>query len=122
MPNQLMVIAPYWLESAETWVFDDAAVDLRQEPFVAGMPEIIDGLVADIPNAREGFRMLFSASPFPGMHRKLTQVREELGGNWYHDEETDLEGWLCPALFKYFDKAPDELFVKAEVRSSGQTH
>ena len=25
-----------------------------------------------------------------------------------------MEGWLCPALFKYFDKAPREIFVKAE--------
>ena len=36
MPNQLMVIAPYWLESAGTWVIDDAAVELLQEPFYGG--------------------------------------------------------------------------------------
>ena len=25
-----------------------------------------------------------------------------------------MEGWLCPALFHYFDSAPLELYVKAE--------
>jgi hypothetical protein len=33
MPNQILVIAPYLLDSVETWVFDDAAVDLIQEAF-----------------------------------------------------------------------------------------
>lgn len=63
MPNQIQVIAPYWLDSAGTWVFDDVATDLVREPFVNGIPAMIDDLVAEIPNARNGFRMLFSASP-----------------------------------------------------------
>lgn len=25
-----------------------------------------------------------------------------------------MEGWLCPALFKYFEQAPARIFVKAE--------
>jgi hypothetical protein len=25
-----------------------------------------------------------------------------------------MEGWLCPALFKYFDRAPDRLYLRAE--------
>ena len=61
MPNQIMIIVPYWLEAAGTWVFDDPATDLKQEPFVEGIPEMIDDLIADIPNARNGFRLLFSA-------------------------------------------------------------
>jgi hypothetical protein len=36
------------------WVFDDPAVGLVREPFVAGMPEIIDYLVRDIPDAHSG--------------------------------------------------------------------
>ena len=27
----------------------------------------------------------------------------------------NLEGWLCPALFKYFDKAPPELYGRADL-------
>lgn len=116
MANQIMVIAPYWLEDAGTWVFDDPATDLKQEPFVEGIPEMIDDLVAGIPKARQGFRLLFSAAPFPGWQRKLTRLRQDLGGWWYASDEPEAEGWLCPALFRYFDEAPTEIYVKAEAR------
>ena len=112
MSNQIQVIASYWVHG--TWVFDDATTGLVQEPFVSGVPEMIDDLVADIPNARKGFRMLFSTAPFPGFQRRLEWVREEMGGNWYKTNQPAIEGWLCPALFEYFDEAPKELFVKAE--------
>jgi hypothetical protein len=75
---------------------------------------MIDHLVAAIPDARRGFRLLFSASPFPGYQRKLTRLREEFGGWWYESTEPEMEGWLCPALFRYFDEAPAEIYVKAE--------
>ena len=65
MANQIMAIAPYWLDELQTWVFDDDAVGLVQEPFVSGVPEMINDLVAEIPDARNGFRLLFSASAFP---------------------------------------------------------
>lgn len=112
MSNQIGIISPYWLH--DTWVFDDPATGLVQEPFVAGVPVMIDDLVADIPDARSGFRLLFSALPFPGYQRKLEWVREEMGGNWYRSEEPPMEGWLCPALFRYFESAPAELYVRAE--------
>lgn len=112
MSNQIQVITPY-LHSG-TWVFDDPAAGLVQEPFVSGIPEMIDDLVRDIPNAQRGFRLLFSAGPFPGFQRKLAWVREEMGGNWYRADQPRSEGWLCPALFRYFESAPEELFVKAE--------
>ena len=112
MANAIMVIKPYW--HSGTWVFDDDAVGLVREPFVAGVPEMIDRLVRDIPNARNGFRLLFSASAFPGHQASFTRVRGDLGGTWYRREEPPMEGWLCPALFKYFDEAPPTIYVKAE--------
>ena len=42
MSNQIMVIAPYWVEEFGSWVFDDPAAGLQQEPFVGGVPEMID--------------------------------------------------------------------------------
>jgi hypothetical protein len=112
MSNHIFVIAPYW--HAGLWVFDDDRVDLVKEPFVSGIPEMIDDLVQDIPNARQGFRLLFSPGPFPGFQRKLTWVREEFGGNWYRADQPAMEGWLCPAMLLYFQSPPLELFVKAE--------
>ena len=109
-----MVIRPYW--SAGTWVFDDPAVGLVREPFVCGIPQMIDRLVADaeIPDARNGFRLLFSDRPFPGQQARFARVRSEHGGTWYRDEATGAEGWLCPALFKYFDEAPEVLHTRVE--------
>jgi hypothetical protein len=99
------------------WVFDDPRVGLDKEPFVSGADTLIDLLVANIPDAGKGFRLLFSASPFPGYAAKLQWRREEYGGNWYFSPDYNREGWLCPALFKYFDKAPKEIYVKAEPRA-----
>jgi hypothetical protein len=119
MSNHIMVIAPYWLEEAGTWVFDDPAVGLHQEPFVSGTPEMIEDLVKDIPDARSGFRLLFSAMPFPGYQRLLAWKREEMGGNWYANNDPPLEGWLCSALGRYFEMAPPLLYVKAEANGVG---
>jgi hypothetical protein len=112
--NAIMIIAPY--RYAGTWVFDDSATGLVREPFVAGVPEMIDNLVAGIPHADQGFRLTFSANPFPGYQKKLTWLRGDSTGNWYRSEDPPLEGWLCPALFKYYRQAPKELYVKAEAK------
>ena len=112
MSNVIMAIEPYW--HMDTWVFDDVSVGLDKEPFVQGVPEMIDELVKDIPNARSGFVLLFSALPFSGYQVELTRVREEYGGYWYRVKDQLVEGWLCPALFRYFESAPASLYVKAE--------
>ena len=110
--NALMIIAPYWYNG--TWVFDDDAAGLKREPFVAGVPAMIDVLVKDIPDARAGFRLLFSARPFPGYQKKLTWLRGDMQGNFYRLDDPPMEGWICPAMFKYYKKPPTNLFVKAE--------
>lgn len=112
MANAILVISPYWDHG--TWVFDDPARGLEREPFVAGVPEMINELVKGIPNARNGFRLLFSAGPFPGYQKEFSLTRPEHGGNWYRCEEPAMEGWLCPALFKYFEAAPKKLYARAE--------
>jgi len=117
MANTLMAIQPYWY--LDTWVFDDESAGLDKEPFLQGVPEMIDDLVKDIPNARSGFRLLFSSVPFPNYQLELTRVKEEYGGYWYRAENTSAEGWLCPALFKYFETAPEIIYVRAE-SSSGK--
>lgn len=87
---------------------------LKREPFVAGIPTMIDHLVRDIAGATNGFRMLFSTQEFPGYQQRLTWVRPQGGGNVYRVEDPPMEGWLCPALFRYYREAPKELYVKAE--------
>jgi hypothetical protein len=108
--NAIMAIHPYKHEGL--WVFDDARVGLTQEPFVSGADEIIELLASDVPDARGGFTILFSAGPFPGARYELEWRSEETGGNWYYSADADREGWLCPALFKYFDAAPAKIYAQ----------
>ena len=110
--NSILVIAPYRYKG--TWVFDDPQVGMRREPFVAGVPEMMDVLVKDVPNAKTGFRMLFSATAFPGYQHKLTWLRFDGDGNTYRLEDPPMEGWICPALFRYYREPPKEIYIKAE--------
>jgi hypothetical protein len=112
MANSIHVILPY--RHASSWVFDDVRVGLQREPFVSGIPQMIDMLVADVPNAAQGFRLLFASEPFPGYQVELVQVREECRGVWYRWDDRNAEGWLCPALFLYFPQAPSRLYARAE--------
>lgn len=114
--NAINVIAPY--KYLDMWVFDDARVGLSQEPFVAGADTMIDRVVRGIPQADKGFVMMFSASPFPGHGIKLEWRRPDGGGNWYYAPALEMEGWLCPALFKYFDQAPAELYVQVKPKAA----
>ena len=112
--NSILVIHPYKCDGV--WVFDDARVGLVQEPFVSGADTVIDRMVEHIPNATDGVTLLFSANPFPSAQYQFSWLREESGGNWYHSPTFNLDGWLCPALFKYFDAAPDRIFVQAKAK------
>ena len=114
--NAINVIAPY--KHLGMWVFDDPRVGLVQEPFVSGADTMIDRVVAEIPNAESGFVMLFSSSPFPGSQIRLEWHRADSGGNWYYSPQLDLEGWLCPALLRYFEQAPREIYVQIKPKSS----
>ena len=114
--NAIHVIAPY--RHLGMWVFDDPAAGLAQEPFVSGADTMIDRVVAHIPNAERGFTLVFSATPFPGHQYRLERRREETGGHWYFAPALGLEGWLCPALLRYFAEAPAEIYVEVRAQSA----
>jgi hypothetical protein len=90
--NPINVIPPY--RHHGMWVFDDSRVRLLQEPFVAGADNTIDRVVADFPDT---------------------------GGNWYFSEELRMEGWLGPALLRYFSGAPQQLCIQNRSREEA-TH
>ena len=108
--NSLFAITPYKFEGL--WVFDDSDAGLAKEPFISGADRILDVMTQNIPDADKGFRLIFSSEPFPGYTARFVWSRSEYGGNWYFWPEKELEGWLCPALFKYFEQAPENLYVK----------
>jgi hypothetical protein len=132
MANVLNVIQPYWY--ANCWVFDDASKGLEKESLEGrfeaelreirvlarlirgGVTKMIDYLVKDIPNARDGFILLFSSQPFAGYQVELNRIAEEDGGCLYRGKNHSAETWLSPALLSYFDAAPKSIYVKAEPR------
>jgi hypothetical protein len=115
--NAIMAIHPY--KHNALWVFDDPGVGLRQEPFVSGADVIIDHLVENLREPEKGFTLLFSAQPFPGHQAVFEWRRKDRGGNWYFSPAHGLEGWLCPALFKYFDReqVPDRIYAQVKSKS-----
>jgi len=118
MSNALMVINPYKWEGM--WVFDDDKVDLTREPFVFGADKIIEKalIMKGVKQPEKGFRLIFSAGPFPEFDLKFEWVRQGDGGNYYKSDEFQMEGWLCPALLKYFDDPPQEIYAKFENKAS----
>jgi len=118
--NQINTILPY--RSMGGWAFDDDAVGLEREPFVAGADKAIDKIVEHLGIKTDKIKMTFSKDKFPGHHVKLDNLvldptpPWEGGGQFYsiNDDNFSLDLWLCPALLKYFDIAPDEIYVKVE--------
>lgn len=108
--NCINIIRPY--KYLNMWVFDDEKVGLIQEPFVSGADTLIDLITANIANAEEGFILVFSNNNFPNTDTVLEWKREESHGNWYYSKMFNIEAWLCPALYKYFDTAPQKLYVQ----------
>jgi len=112
--NALITIKPYYENGM--WVFDDESVGLVKEPFVLGVPEIIETALngKGIIEPEKGFIAIFSSCSFPQYDVELKRQEEDEGGNWYLWTKTGQKGWICPALFCYYDTAPEYLYVKIE--------
>lgn len=110
--SQIMALRPYKFHSQ--WVFDDEATGLFREAFVAGIDVMLDRLTAHIPDAGKGVILLFSGEDFVGRQIRLDWLNGDRSGNWYRCEEYEMEGWLCPALFKYFEIAPVNIYAQVK--------
>jgi hypothetical protein len=68
-----------------------------------------------VGDEREPFRIVFSASPFPGA-LEVRRLEEADGGVWYEAALGDevLRGWLCAHFFDYFATASESVYVRAE--------
>ena len=108
LENSIFTIAPYrWMHG---WVFDDPAVGLDKEAFVAGADTLLDKLAGD----EDQLTVNFAAIPFPD-HQVVLEVKERTEwGTTYFCEALGHEAWLCPALFKYFPVAPDKIYIRVK--------
>lgn len=126
----VMTLYPYFCHDL-CWVFDDPQTGLKEEAFVLGASEMISTLVSakGIPNAERGFAMHFSDEPFDHDVELIWLSPEEAAkatgqpvsnlpavGNSYRGVVAgdEMVAWLCPALYDYFEDAPQRIFVKAE--------
>jgi Family of unknown function (DUF6717) len=117
VPNVIQAITPR--RKNGIWQFDDPERDLKGEALIAGVPEIIEWLcnAQSISKPERGFNLIFSAGPFPGWQLKANRSSADSGGYWYDvslGAGIRRQGWLCPALFKYFDQAPKSIYFRAE--------
>ncbi len=114
MANAIMVIYPY--KQGGLWMIDDEKTGLYKEPLIEGTDRMIDRVLAikALKSPEAGFKLIFSSEEFPRYDIKCDWVREGEGGNWYRSEELQMEGWLCPALLRYFDKAPNHIYARFE--------
>jgi hypothetical protein len=108
--TELHVIAPY--RHRGVWVFDDSTAGLVKEPFVNGADTMIDAMTSSIPEAGRGFTMIFSADPFSGYQYRFLRRRTEGAETIYYSPNFDVEGSLSPAVLRYFDAPPSEVFVQ----------
>ena len=130
-----MSIYPY-LYDETCWVFDDPRAGLKEEAFVLGASEMISRVVEQkaISQASRGFLLQFAAEPFDhdvelgwlspaeAARQKKCSITDLPGtGNWYAGEvfEQPMICWLCPALFCYFQQAPEHIYTKAEPLPAG---
>ena len=106
---------------AGMWVFDDDSVGLVKEPFVAGADIVFDHLAGrHLDGTKTNVSVAFSTTPIPGhdVHAVLTGA-DGNDGHFYKVEKFEGDDdmvafpfWLCPALLKYYDTAPSDIYIK----------
>ena len=108
--NAISVINPYRWNNL--WVFDDESKDLDKEPLIAGADTLITMMVEDAKKCS----IMFSDKQFPDYDLMLKIVGPGMGdGTDYICKITDTYRhpvWLCPALLKYFEVPPKEIYFK----------
>ena len=104
------------------WVFDNAAVGLDKEPFVAGADEVFDEIARDHYNTQDidedtKIDIVFADFEFPGFDHACEHLGKQHNGNTYTMVVSSIELlrghllWLCPALLKYYNKPPRRIYM-----------
>lgn len=103
------------------WVFDDDAVGLVKEPFVAGADVVFDHMAGrHIDGTNTEVSVAFSTTPIPGYDVSATITGAD-GHDGHYYKITEFKGdedmvgfpfWLCPALLLYYNDAPENIYIK----------
>jgi Family of unknown function (DUF6717) len=109
--NAISVIYPY--KHKGQWVFDDESKELDKEAFVAGADTLLDKLT---DNGSKCI-VVFSEHNFPDAEHVVEIQGPEMDGTNYYSAELDHVLWLCPALLKYFNSPPENIFFQIKPQS-----
>ncbi len=112
--NQVNVIFPYKGDYG-IWAFDDPEVGLDGEVFVGNINTMLDILTEN----GDAATVYISKDPIASYNAQLIKVLDPAHGiepGWYKLQGTNMTGWLCPALLKYFEGYPDKIFARIEKR------
>lgn len=99
------------------WVFDYPSLGIIDEPFVEGIPQIIEHHLKKmnlLATARqEGFVVQFTVDgKLSHTDLKLELEEEDAEGGHFIDNSSGLRGWLCPDLRTFLGRVPEKLSVK----------
>tara|TARA_R110001606_G_C15239150_1_gene636009 strand:+ start:185 stop:553 length:369 start_codon:yes stop_codon:yes gene_type:complete len=102
------------------WVFDDESRELDKEPFVEGADLLLDVMSGRVNDKSiETCSFYFGATPIPNQDVELVKSGEDgYDGTYYKVNFPELnltdEGpiWLCPALLKFFETPPENIYVR----------
>lgn len=103
-------IYPY--KEFNTWFFDDVDFHIYHEPFVMGVSEMIDNILHKKGINDKQIKINFSTEKFADADVTLFKTSDLEEGAMYEISENKESGWLCPALFKYFQMAPEKIYIQ----------
>lgn len=96
------------------WCFDFPDKGIAREPFVEGMDDLIDAVLAEKPAPIENPVLAFSLKWTPACRLRLEweELETRADGEWnrYRCPELNVSGWLCPCLLQFFDVAPSTIY------------
>ena len=101
-------------KQGSTWMFDDTAHNIKQEPFVEGSSEMIDLILSDfgVPtHGRGGVTVEFGLEK---THPDMVEIRKvgDMDLNWARYEYSGHQGDFCPVTTAYLGNHPDRFYVR----------
>jgi len=97
------------------WCFDDSSTGLKAEPFMTTATHFIDIMLNKIgKRSAKKPVAVFSKTPFPEHQFTIERVCDDGVGGTFYSYGGIHELWLCPALLKYFETAPSQIFIQVK--------
>ena len=108
-----------WNHKMRSWVFDNDAHGIKDEPFILGTSSRLTEMLKEISltahhtAVNNGFQLTISAHRIPNGY-KATLIKEEDEGAWYRFDNGE-SGWLGPLMKIILKSFPIALYFTVEL-------